>query len=475
MGVIRCITFLLCLFFSFSLSAVKESFSFQPRIDKLIKKHRISQSNLSFVVRDLSTDALEYALHPASGKIPASLTKIIIAGAVLESFDAGHKFETQLLINNEVEGGVLKGPLYLKGLGDPSFTSERMWYLVNELMRRGIRHIEGGITVDDFLFDSVNRDPNRLTATDRAYDAHVGALSFNWNVVNVFLNPGKTKNSRAHVYLDPIADPIKLVNKAKTKGRRLKVSVKSLPIAMAQDKINEIKVSGSIPLNHREKIYYRKITRPAIWTGENLRDFLRQRNIKVKGKIKKDRTPPNAQVVASSPGANVAELVRLMMKHSNNFITEMLVKQLALVKGAKVGNLSEGLRAVYAHLNSLSFSSRDFKISNVAGLSRQNKFRADALVKLLQIYHNRFSHSYEFVSSLPISGEDGTLESRMQEPQVKGKVRAKTGQIDGVIGLAGYLKASNGAVKVFAIMYNGPKSNYDVIQFVDEMMLSLVI
>ena len=102
-------------------------------------------------------------------------------------------------------------------------------------------------------------------------------------------------------------------------------------------------------------------------------------------------------------------------------------------------------------------------------------FKVNSLVKLLQVYHKQFSHSYEFVSSLPISGEDGTLESRMQEPQVKGKVRAKSGQIDGVIGLAGYLKAKNGDVKVFAMIYNGPKSNYDVIQFVDEVMLSLVI
>ena len=307
MGIVHCIIFLICLFFSLSSPAAKEDISFQTHIDKLIKKHRISKSDLSFIIRDLSTDDLEYALHPEASKIPASLTKIIVAGAVLDAFDAGHKFETQLLVNNKIEAGVLHGPLYLKGFGDPSFTSERMWYLVNELMRRRIHQIQGGIIVDDFLFDAINRDPNRLTATDRAYDAHVGALSFNWNVVNVFLSPGKTKNSKAYVYLDPIADPIKLVNKVKTDGSRLRVSVKNMPLAMigSQDKINEIKVFGSIPLNHKEKIYYRKITQPAIWTGENLRDFLRQRNIEVQGRIKRDQTPLKAQVVASSPGANI--------------------------------------------------------------------------------------------------------------------------------------------------------------------------
>ena len=463
---------LICL--SFSVLASIETSSFQLHIDKLIKKHRISKSHLSLVIKDLSTNGLEYALHPETSKIPASLTKIIIAGAVLDAFDAGHKFETQLLVNNKIEKGILQGPLYLKGFGDPSFTSERMWYLVNELMRRQIHQIQGGIIVDDSLFDSVNRDPNRLTPTDRAYDAHVGALSFNWNVVNVFLNPGKKNNSKAHVYLDPIADPIHLINNAKTRGKKLRVSVKSMPIT-SRNKINEIGVFGSIPLNHKEKIYYRKITQPAIWTGENLKAFLNQRNIKVQGRVRKGQTPLKSQVVASSPGETITELVRLMMKYSNNFIAEMLTKQLALARGAKAGNLIEGLKVIYSHLKSLGFSSDDFKISNVAGLSRQNRFKPHSLVKLLQVYHNRFSQSYEFVSSLPISGEDGTLESRMQNAKVKGKVRAKSGQIDGVIGLAGYLKARNGDTKVFAIIYNGPKSNYDIIQLIDEVMLSLVI
>ncbi len=166
---------LMCL--SFSVLASVETSSFQSRIDKLIKKHRISKSNLSFVIKDLSTNDLEYALHPEMSKIPASLTKILIAGTVLDVFNTGHTFETQLLVNKKIEKGVLHGPLYLKGFGDPSFTSERMWYLVNELMRRQIHQIQGDIIVDDSLFDSVNRDPNRLTPTDRAYDAHVGALS----------------------------------------------------------------------------------------------------------------------------------------------------------------------------------------------------------------------------------------------------------------------------------------------------------
>ena len=450
----------------------QRSSQLQKDIDKLIKKHRISKQDLSFVVQDLSTGYFEYALHSEARRIPASLTKIILAGAVLGAFDADHNFETQLLIKDKVERGILQGPLYLKGLGDPSFVSERMWYLVNELMRRRIDQIQGDIIVDDSLFDAINRDSNRLMPTDRAYDAPIGALSFNWNAANVFLNPGDVSNTPAYVYLDPASTPIKLINRAKTGGKKLSVVVKGL--SASQNKIDQITVSGNIPLNHKEKVYYRKITYPALWTGKNLKAFLKQRNINVKGQVKKGKTPSQAQVIASSPGANVAELVRLMMKHSNNFIAEMLTKQLALAKGAKIGNLSDGLQAVYSHIQSLGFSSRDFVIFNAAGLSRQNRFHVRSLVKALQIYHDQFSYSYEFVSSLPISGEDGTLKSRMKNAQLKGKVRAKSGQIDGVVGLAGYIKAKNEDVKVFAIIYNGKKGNYGIIQFIDEAMLSIM-
>ena len=454
----------------------QQSAKLQQNIDKLIKKHRISKQDLSFAVQDLSTGHFEYNLHSKVKRIPASLTKIILAGTVLDTFDANHSFETQLLIKDKIKKGILHGPLYLKGLGDPSFTSERMWYLVNELMRRQINQIQGDIIADDSLFDTISRDPSRLTPTDRAYDALVGALSFNWNAANVFLNPGDTTNTSAHIYIDPISTPIRLINKARTGRKKLNIVVKSkgLSLSTSQSKTDQITVSGSIPLNHKEKVYYRKITQPAIWTGENLKAFLRQRNIKVQGQVKKGKTPSQAQIIASSPGANVAELVRLMMKHSNNFITEMLTKQLALVKGAKVGNLPDGLQMVYSHIRSLGFSSNDFLIANAAGLSHQNRFNVSSLVNILRIYHSQFPYSYEFVSSLPISGEDGTLKSRMKNSYLKGKIRAKSGQIDGVVGLAGYIKTKNGDVKVFAIIYNGKKDNYSVIQFIDEMMLLII-
>lgn len=452
----------------------------QKQVPALMKKHRIAQSDFGLVIKDLSTGHLDYTLNPDARKIPASLTKILVAGAVLDTFPPHHTFKTQLLLNKDrVEKGALYGPLYLKGFGDPSFTSERMWYLVNEFMRENIQQIKGDILVDDSLFDSIRRENGRLPAqTDRAYDAPVGALSFNWNVINVFLRPGQQRGAGLNVYLDPIASPINLVNRGRTGGKRSTATVKSTPLkatSQNSNQINKVTISGRIPLKSREKVFYRKITHPEIWTGENLKAFLKQRGVIVQGHVKRGLVPSHVKVVASSPGATVTHLVSLMMKHSSNFIAEMLTKQLSLSNGAKVGNLTQGLQVIYSHIESLGLEPKDFRISNVAGLSRRNRFQPTALAKLLKIYHSHFQHSYEFVASLPISGQDGTLKSRMKNANVNGKLRAKSGQINGVIGLAGYVQVKTGDTKVFVAIYNGKKENYQVIPFIDDVMLALAL
>jgi D-alanyl-D-alanine carboxypeptidase/D-alanyl-D-alanine-endopeptidase (penicillin-binding protein 4) len=122
--------------------------------------------------------------------IPASVTKLITAASALSHFPPGTKFKTSIWSNARVENGVLKGNLWLKGGGDPGFVSENMWYLVNIFTRNQISKVEGKIIVDDSLFDTVRFDPSREDyRVDRAYDAPTGAMSFNWNSVNVFVKP----------------------------------------------------------------------------------------------------------------------------------------------------------------------------------------------------------------------------------------------------------------------------------------------
>src|SRR5690606_18227258 len=139
------------------------------------------------------------------------------AGAALKILGPSKRFVTEIRSSASVQGKILKGDIYLKGGGDPAFVTETLWVLVNEFARSGVEKIEGSIFVDDTLFDEVRFDPSREDSrVDRAYDAPVSAMSFNWNSVNVFIRPSDKVGSDAQVHADPENEMVVVENHVKT-------------------------------------------------------------------------------------------------------------------------------------------------------------------------------------------------------------------------------------------------------------------
>lgn len=178
------------------------------KMKKTIASSRFNSEDLGIYVADGGGGQKVFGLNETKMMLPASLSKIVTAGAALKYFSQGHKFETTLCIAKDAKidrkNGVLKGSLYLHGGGDPSFVSEKMWFLVNEFIRQDIVEIQGDIVVDDSLFDKERFSEERQSKrVDRAYDAPVGAMSFNWNSVNVYVQPGLSTGAPAIVKIDP--------------------------------------------------------------------------------------------------------------------------------------------------------------------------------------------------------------------------------------------------------------------------------
>ena len=223
--------------------------------------------------------------------IPASITKIITGAAALENLGPTLKLETELWSAAPIQDGVLKGDLILKGAGDPGFVSESMWFLVNEFVRTGVKTIEGGIIVDDGKFDSIRFDPGREPSrVDRAYDAPIGAMSFNWNAVNIFVRPGSKSGAKVLAYADPENSFIQLKNEAKTgnKGTGNKIAVSRLGVKDEESQMKAgdvVIVRGSLGLDSPEVVVFKNISQPDLWSGFNLISFLNQRGITVKGSV----------------------------------------------------------------------------------------------------------------------------------------------------------------------------------------------
>jgi serine-type D-Ala-D-Ala carboxypeptidase/endopeptidase (penicillin-binding protein 4) len=443
-------------------------------IAKDIRKFKIDESDLGIymVAGDASSQHTLYSLNADKKMIPASITKLVTAAAVIKGHPPGLKFKTQLLSNGKIVDSVLKGDLILKGGGDPSFVSENMWFLVNMFLRSGVTSIEGDIIVDDSYFDKNRFDPSRQKErVDRAYDAPTGAMSFNWNSVNIFVRPGKKIGDKAIVIADPENEYIRVVNKVQTSKNGTEVIVDRDPESSKTGDV--VLVSGSIAIGAKEQVIYKNITQPDMWAGSNLKSFLGQRGVVVKGKIRNGNTPLDAAILAESESKGIDQILADMNKFSNNYVAEMLVKGMS-AKTKPPGNIEEGMNQVSKLLLELGVDGGDFKLVNPSGLTRENQITAKAMWTVIDHMHDQFPYSVEFMTSLPIAGIDGTLKNRMKGSAGERWVRAKTGFLTGVISLAGYASRKDGTMISFAMMYNGSGDEAKVRQLFDSICLATI-
>lgn len=464
---------LFCLFVFPQAHGAPEIQSLRLRMEKKIAEAKIPDANLSLYITS-GEEGEEVILDTNSKKplIPASISKIATASAVLDAFAPGQKFKTTIWSDGKLDGSVLKGDLILVGGGDPSFVSENMWFLVNQFLRSGIRKIEGNLIVDDGLFDQVRYDESREDArVDRAYDAPVGAMSFNWNSINIFVRPSLRLGDPAQVFLDPENSYTKLINKTKT----VKGSKKDIQISRkAEGKGSDIlTVSGQIGSEVDEIVVFKNITQPDLWAGENLRGFLAQRGVQVMGAVRSGALPKSAMKRAEAESKPIEMIVSDMNKFSNNYVAEMLTKNIASLE-QKPAQLAKGIERINRHLKALGVPEEQVVFKNPSGLTRENRLSAYAMWKVLNHLKTDFRVQPEFLMSLPISGVDGTLKSRMKTPRLQRWVRAKTGLLTGVTALAGYAGREDGKVFTFVFIHNGPQDGSRMRSIFDEWLTSLV-
>lgn len=451
------------------LTFVQVAFSASKKelIEKFIDKQNIPKNELGLIITNHHNEVI-YEYNPDKKLIPASITKIITSGAILKSMPPGYKFKTQLLLSEkyQIKDETYKGDLFLKGGGDPSFVSENMWFLVNIFDRLGIKKIEGDIIVDDSLFDKVRFDESRQEVrVDRAYDAPVGAMSFNWNSVNIFIRPNGN-GKKPKIFIDPDVPMFTIENKATlVEGDNNNLSV--------EKRNNKIIVSGKLGKNSKEVVFFKNIQEPDEWAGENLKLFLKHRGISVSGGIKNRKTPTTAEVVAEYESKPIEVIMADMNKFSNNYVAEMLIKNLSLSL-APIGNMADGMKMVNQYIESLKLNKDSYEVYNPSGLTRDNKITARSMVRILENLHSDFKVFPEFVNSLPIAGVDGTLKKRMKGEAGERWVRAKTGYLTNVVSLAGYAGLTDGQVYQFSFIFNGKTDETKIKNTFDKILNILV-
>lgn len=439
-------------------------------LDKTVADAGLAHARVGIDVVSLTHHQEIYA-HDADALLnPASNVKLFTSAAALELLGPEFRFDTEIYVEHKPDSnGVIHGNVWIKGKGDPTFTSERMHRMVDDLWQLGVRRITGHIILDDTYFDDQREGPGwEQDHSDHAYIAPTGALSLNFNSVAIHVRPGKRPWHRAVVSVDPDSPYFIVVNHVITGSRHSRR--RDIPKSIADGTRQRIEVRGVQPINREGAVYYRRIDNPPYYFGYTFEAFLKRRGVKVSwGRMKLGTVPDDAELLYRSESKRLADVVETMDKVSNNHMAEQILKTLGAEVMGEPGSWPKGVAAVERWLNKeVGIPRGSYVMKNGSGLNDTNRFSPRQITKVLAHMWHHFQVRPEYVVALPVAGRDGTARFRMDGTPAAGVLRAKTGTLENVSALSGYVETADGEVLAFSILVNDyPGSYSSVIDGID--------
>ncbi len=443
----------------------------RERIQAHVTHPRFARAHWGIHAVSLETGRVLFTANSDKWFIPASTAKLFTGALALDVLGPDFRIRTSLLAMARPDArGVLAGDLRVYGRGDPGFLVAEAggdWDrafapLLEAAARAGIKHVLGGLVADTSYF----RGPTIGSGWEYDdltwyYGAEVSALSVNNNAVEVVVRPGTRPGVPAEVFLFPSTPFVAVSNRLQTvaAGGPRRVNLGRDPRA------NVVHVRGTLPADARPLSQTVSVREPARWFGEEFKRALHRRGIVVRGPVRVvDGSSPDP---APSPSgrwlelggcdsAPLRDLLPRMLKPSQNLHAQLWLLQAGAALGpAEPDETSEraGLRALAAFLQRVGIPTGEVRLEEGSGLSRHNMVTPRALVRLLE-YMTRHPHAAVFREALPVAGVDGTLRSRLRGTPAEGNLRAKTGSLDLVSALAGYVTTAAGEPLVFALLLN---------------------
>ncbi len=413
-----------------------------------LREAGLPAANAAFFVQRVDSDKPLLAHNAGKPMNPASAMKLVTTYAALDLLGPAYTWKTQALADAPLRDGRLEGPLYLRGSGDPSLTQERFWLLLRQLRARGVTDIAGDLILDRNAFRLPPHDPAAFDNEPlRPYNAGADALLVNFKSLRLTLSP------------DPASRSTLLVSETPAEGLRVSSRIALTDgdcgdwrekLKIVSD-VSSIEVSGSYAAACGEKALHL-----APWSADAqverlFRALWRELGGTLNGKVREGETPATARVLATQESPPLAEIVRDVNKWSNNVMARQLFLNTAPVRPAT----PEAARARIAQwLRDKGVEGG--VLDNGAGLSREERISAEGLGKLL-LAAWKSPVMPEMMASLPIAASDGTLKKRFGNSAAAGRAHLKTGYIEGVRAIAGYVLDRDGQRWVVVGILNAPQ------------------
>ncbi len=419
-----------------------------------------------------------FAYNPDLELAPASNMKLFTSAAALRYLGPNYRYGTYLLTDGAVRNGVLEGDLYLYGTGDPTLSDRfhesktAVWQaFADTLEAMGIREVRGDVVGDASYFDGNGYGVGwQQDYMNTWYAAPVSALSFNENIVTLLIKPGEQAGWRPRIQMIPGGDGIAIVNLATTvSGGNTWLDVNRA----AYD--GPIVIRGRITAGSPGVWRAVPVADPAHFAAAVLREVLESRGIVVHGGIRSihsaeaspvtgrkvhapafDSRPLRVLALHQSP--SMQEILGVVNKKSHNLYAEAVLRSVGRVATGE-GSVWGGSRAIHEMLErEMGLDTLALQLFDGSGLSVLNRVSARTMTHLLTyMAHSPMWPSYW--ETLPEAGDPRGLR-RMHQTPAAGNLRAKTGTINHVSALSGYVRAANGERLAFAIISNDVPSTW---------------
>lgn len=426
-------------------------------VAKKLHVYGIPESAVSLHVQEVNKDAPLLELNPDVERNPASVMKLLTTLVGLERLGPDYTWRTEAYVKGTLRNGRLDGDLVLKGHGDPFLTPERFWQFLRGVRDRGVEEIGGEVIIDGSHLVAPPEDRGDFDGKPRrAYNALPYALSLNFQSTHLYLTPDKA-SGRVRAFTYPPLNNLQLHNELTLVRGPCPENRRGPRISIAEDPAGAVlKVSGTYSERCPEFYTAYLLMDPqrhlsgafeALW--DELGGHVQE------GRVKSGKQPKGARLFHSMESIPLGETIRGMNKFSNNLMSRLLFLTLGAELYGAPGSPAKGRRAIDDWLKANDLASGDYFVDNGAGLSRRARISARTIGRLLlAAYHSPVMP--EFMASLPVAGVDGTMRRRLRNGPLVGRAHIKTGSLNNVKAMAGYVLDRDSRRWVVVLMINHP-------------------
>ncbi|HEY0459285.1 MAG TPA: D-alanyl-D-alanine carboxypeptidase/D-alanyl-D-alanine-endopeptidase [Pyrinomonadaceae bacterium] len=464
-------------------------FDLQAKIRQTLLHPDLRRGSIGIKIALLDSGKVVFENDAEKYFMPASNMKSFTVAAAMEKLSPNFRFVTSVFAASQPDAsGTIKGDLTVYGRGDVSFSTafyDGDYYkgldnLVDKITAAGVKRIEGSVVGDESYFSGSSLPPGwEWDDLQWYYGAEVSALPLNDNALDLTVKPASV-GAPCIVNLLPFNPVVRIINTCLTTAAGVK---RDLTVKKDLDQ-NTLEISGTMSVGDKGFTDYVAVSHPAELFVALLKQRLEQKGVVVTGQPRVIGAKEKAFLAVASQNAPfpIAQIesppfsliAAKTLKPSQNMYTETILRTLGEQLGDKTNpkqtSAERGIAVVRNFLNEIGVAPDGLIQFDGSGLSRHNLVTPASLVTVYTYMAKQSRYSQAWLDSLTIGGVDGTLKTRFKGVRTRGNVRGKTGTIDQVSALSGYVTTAAGERLVFSIIVNGVNDSGARTDIIDEIV-----